>query len=66
MSAHSLTIEMGGYNKSFTPAEVLQILLTKLKMKNIFSFIVPYITALEKVFNLFSKIHKILEGDKIS
>jgi sorbitol-specific phosphotransferase system component IIA len=32
-------------------------------MKNIFSFIVPYITALEKVFNLFSKIHKILEDD---
>jgi len=25
-------------------------------MKNMFSFIVPYITALEKVFNLFSKI----------
>jgi hypothetical protein len=26
--------------------------------ENIFSFIDPYITALEKVFNLFSKIHK--------
>jgi hypothetical protein len=30
-------------------------------MKNIFSFIVPYITALEKVVKLFEKIHKILQ-----
>ena len=32
--------------------DIANIALTKLKMKNIFSFIVPY--ALEKVFNLFS------------
>jgi hypothetical protein len=45
----------------FTYIDIANIALTKLKMKNVFSFIVPYITALEKVFNLFSKIHKILQ-----
>jgi hypothetical protein len=38
--------------------DIANIALTKLKMKNIFSFIVPYITALEKISIYFKKFTK--------
>ena len=47
--------------RSIYKRDIANIALTKLKMKKMLFFIVPYITALEKVFNLFSKIHKILQ-----
>jgi hypothetical protein len=48
LSAHSLAIETGRYNKPFTPAEerYCKYCLNQVENENIFSFIVPYITAL--------------------
>jgi hypothetical protein len=67
LSAHSLAIETGRYNKPFTPAEerYCKYCLNQVENEKHFLLYCP-ITALEKVFNQFSKIHKILEGDKIS
>ena len=71
LTAHSLAIETGRYNKPFTPAEVryCKYCLNQIENENHIILYCPLYNCIrgsfqsifkEEVFNLFSKIHKIV------